>query len=262
MVVAMLLIGIVAAHLDVIAQNPDSFHTTPEQPVSSMDSVEKQGDLYMARKFFKEASETYTKAIASDPRNFMLYNKLGIAYHQALKYNPAKKAYRKAIQLNPRYAPAVNNLAAVEYSQKHYKNAVKTYQQALKLTPNDAVIYSNMGTAYFAMKKFQDAVTSYKTALSLDPEIFEHSSRTGNIVHQRDEKNSAEFNFYMAKSYADLKDVDNAVLYLRKAWEEGYKNILTGLKDKSFEFLADQPAFVELVTQVQAAEEKKSAQAR
>jgi hypothetical protein len=81
-------------------------------------------------------------------------------------------------------------------------------------------------------------------------------------VQQRDEKNSAEFNFYMAKSYADLKDVPNTVLYLRKAWEEGYQDILKGLKDKSFDFLAKEPSFIELLTQIQTAEEKKAAQNR
>ncbi len=55
-------------------------------------------------------------------------------------------------------------------------------------------------------------------ALSLDPQVFQHAGRIGNIVHQRDEKNSAAFNFYLAKTYADLKDVDYTLLYLRKAW--------------------------------------------
>lgn len=235
---------------------------TQDQAVSSHQSLEKQGDLYMARKYFKEAAETYSKAIAADPRNALLHNKLGIAFHQLLDYNSAKKSYRKAIQLNPRYAPAVNNLAAVEYAQKHYKDAIATYIKALKLTPADAVIYSNLGTAYFALERFEYCVTSYRYALSLDPKVFEHSGRTGSIVHQRDEKNSAAFNFYMAKSYADLKDVENTVLYLRKAWEEGYPDILKGLQDKSFEFLAAEPTFLELLTQVQSAEEKKAAQAR
>lgn len=249
-----------AASASVSPQNSNSGFQASEQAVSSDQSLEKQADLYMARKFFKEASETYSKAIAAEPRNSALYNKLGIAYHQLLDYNSAKKSYRKAIQLNPRFAPAVNNLAAVEYAQKHYKDAVITYIKALKLTPADAVIYSNLGTAYFAMKRFDFAVSCYRYALSLDPKVFEHSSRTGNIVHQRDEKNSAEFNFYMAKSYADLKDVENTVLYLRKAWEEGYADILKKLNDKSFEFLATEQSFTDLVTQIKTAEEKKAAQ--
>lgn len=261
-ILSIAVLAIPAAHAGELPQNSNAGFQSSEQAVSSDQPIEKQADLYMARKYFKEASETYGKAIAADPRNPTLHNKLGIAYHQLLDYKSARKAYRKAIQLNPRYAQAVNNLAAVEYAQKHYKDAVLNYIKALKMNPADAVIYSNLGTAYFALKRFDYAVSSYRYALSLDPKVFEHSGRTGTIVHQRDEKNSAEFNFYMAKSYADLRDVENTVQYLRKAWEEGYEDILKGLKDKAFYFLAAEPSFTELMAQIQAAEEKKSAQAR
>lgn len=233
-----------------------------EQAASSDQTLERQADLYMARKFFQEAAETYAKALAAEPRNAALHNKLGICYHQLLEYNAAKKSYRKAIQLNPRFAPAINNLAAVEYAQKHYKNAILTYIKALKLTPGDAVIYSNLGTAYFALEHFDYAVSAYRYALSLDPQVFQHAGRSGNIVHQRDEKNSGAFNFYMAKTYADMKDVENTLLYLRKAWEEGYEDILKGLKDKVFDFLSAEPKFTELLTEIQAAEAKKAEQAR
>lgn len=133
-----------------------------QETVSGNESIEKRGDLYMARKFYKEAAETYQKAIAADPKNPVLHNKLGIAYHQLLDYKSAIKAYRKAIQLRPHYAQAINNLAAVEYSQKHYKAAILNYLKALKLMPNDAVIYSNLGTAYFGLERFEYAVAAYR----------------------------------------------------------------------------------------------------
>src|SRR6266404_3585474 len=72
-----------------------------QETVSSNETIEKRGDLYMARKFYKEAAETYQKAIAADPKNPVSHNKLGIAYHQLLNYNSAVKSYRKAIQLRP-----------------------------------------------------------------------------------------------------------------------------------------------------------------
>lgn len=237
---------------------PDSFSQQTEPAVSSEQTLEQRGDLYMARKYFAEAAETYQKALLADSRNALLHNKLGIAYHQLLNYGPAKKSYRRAIQLNPRYAPAINNLAAVEYAQKHYRAAVLNYLKALKLTPDSAVVYSNLGTAYFALNNFEYAVKSYRFALQLDPQVFQHSGRIGSIIHQRDEKNPAAFNFYMAKTYADLHDVDNTVLYLRKAWEEGYQDIFKSLKDKAFDFLANESQYIDLVTQIKTAEAQKA----
>ena len=233
-----------------------------QEPASSNDSIEKRGDLYMARKFYKEAAETYQKAIAADPKNPVLHNKLGIAHHQLLDYKSAVKAYRRAIQLRPQYAQAINNLAAVEYSQKHYKAAILNYLKALKLMPNDAVIYSNLGTAYFGLQRFEYAVAAYRYALQLDPTIFQKSGRTGTIVQQRDERNSAALNYYMAKTYADLKDVENTLLYLRKAWEEGFKDMSKAASDKAFAFLQNEPRYTELLTQIAEAEAKKTEQPR
>ncbi len=214
----------------------------------------------MARKYYQEAADTYNKALLAQPKNSTVSNKLGIAYHQLLQYDSAKKAYRQAIRLNPRFAQAINNLAAVEYSQKHYKAAIQTYLKALKLTPGDAVIYSNLGTAYFALERFDYAVTSYRYALQLDPTVFQRAGRMGNIVHQRDEKNAAALNFYMAKTYADLQDVDNTLLYLRKAWEEGFKDLRKAVGDKVFAFLSAEPRFIELLAQIESPDSSKTTQ--
>jgi tetratricopeptide (TPR) repeat protein len=240
------------------APPPDSLSRAPEQPVSSEpQSMEKRGDLYMARKYFSEAADAYRKAIVEDPKNAALQNKLGIAYHQLLQYDDAKKAYRKAIQLNPRFAQAVNNLAAVEYAQKHYKASVLNYLKALKLSPGDAVIYSNLGTSYFALERFDYAVAAYKYALQLDPTVFQRAGRVGSIVHQRDEKNAAAYNFYMAKTYADMHDVENTLLYLRKAWEEKFPDFRKALQNKAFDFLATEPRYTDFLAEVEAAEAKK-----
>ena len=220
-------------------------------------TLEQRGDLYMARKYYAEAAQAYQQILQADPKNATLHNKLGIAYHQLLNYNAAKKSYRRAIQLNPRFGPAINNLAAVEYAQKHYRAAVLNYLKALNITPGSAVVYSNLGTAYFALNNYEYAVKSYRYALLLDPEVFQRSGRSGSLIHQRDEKNAAVFNFYMAKTYADLRDVENTLLYLHKAWEEGYRDILKDLKDKVFEFLASEPRYSEFLTQIAAAEAKK-----
>lgn len=234
-----------------------------EQAVSSAsesdpDALEKRGDLYMARKYFAEAAEVYQKAILLQPKNAALNNKLGIAYHQLLNYDSAKKAYRKAIQLNPRFPQAVNNLAAVEYAQKHYKASVLMYLKALKLSPGDAVIYSNLGTSYFALDRFDYAVAAYRYALQIDPTVFQRAGRVGNIVHQRDEKNAAAFNFYMAKTYADMRDVENTLLYLRKAWEEKFPEFRKALQDKAFAFLGAEPKFVEFLAEIDSAELQKA----
>ena len=73
-----------------------------------------RGDIYMARKMYREAVDTYRQG----PDNAVLTNKIGIAFHQMLLLKLAKKNYERAIKLDPKYAEAINNLGTIYYSQK------------------------------------------------------------------------------------------------------------------------------------------------
>ena len=101
-------------------------------------------------------------------------------------------------------------------------------------------------------------MAAYRYALQLDPTVFQRAGRVGTIVHQRDEKNAAAFNFYMAKTYADMHDLENTLLYLRKAWEEKFPEFRKALQDNVFAYLGAEPKFVEFLAEVDAAEAKKT----
>jgi len=221
-------------------------------------ALEQRGDLYMVRKFYPEAIEVYNRLVRLQPNNALYQNKLGIAYHQMQNFAAAKRAYRAALRLNPQYSEATNNLAAVEYAQKNYRSAILTYLKALELSPGSAIVYSNLGTAYFAYKKYEYAMDCYRYALMRDPAIFESTGRAGSIVHQRGVEDMAVFNFYLAKTYASLRDVENTLLYINKAWESGYKDLLQQLSDEAFAFLVDEPRFLEVLARIDPARQDPS----
>jgi len=59
----------------------------------------------------------------------------------------------------------------------------------------------------------------------------------------------AAFAFMVAKMYAQAGDLDNSLVYLRKAMEDGYKNINQVYKDNEFATLRTDPRFTELMAQ-------------
>jgi tetratricopeptide (TPR) repeat protein len=213
-------------------------------------AVYDRAELYMVRKYYPEAVGLYIRLIELDPKNALYHNKLGIAYHTMGDLGRAKRAYQAAVKLNPAYPEATNNLAAVEYARNNYRGAILTYLKALELSPGDAVVYSNLGTAYFAYKKYEYAQSAYRYALLRDPHIFDRSGRTGNIVHNRDVRDIAAFNFYMAKTYASLQDVENTLIYINKAYEAEYADLLKNLEDPVFAFIAQEPRYLELLARL------------
>jgi tetratricopeptide (TPR) repeat protein len=205
---------------------------------------EKRGDIYMARKMYREALETYQQ-VPQD--SAVILNKMGIAYHQMLQLDAAKKHYERALKKNKKYAEAQNNLGTVHYAKKSYKRAIKAYKKALKLAPYSASIHSNLGTAYFARKKYKDASEAYAKALELDPEVFEHRNSYGVMLQERSVEERAKFHYYLARVYANAQMFDRAMQYLRKALEEGFRERNKLKEDPEFAALQENPEFQQLL---------------
>lgn len=218
----------------------------PQADASEL-SPEKRADIFMARKMYREAAESYQEALRGEPKQARLHNKLGISYHQQMNFRQARRSYQQASKLDKKYAQAINNLGTVYYAQGNYKKAQKQYQKALKITPSSASIYSNLGTAFFARRKYKKASASYMTALKLDPDVFERRSEGGTLLQERSVRDRARYHYFMAQAYARAEIYDRALLYLRRSLEEGYGKPAKAAKDSAFEAMREMPAFQALV---------------
>jgi len=221
--------------------------TAVQAPVVAPLTVEQRGDIFMARKMYREAIETFHEGSPKDP---VLWNKEGIAYHQLTELGSAKKAYEQAIKLKPDYVEALNNLGTVYYATRSFRRAISWYQKALKIAPDQtrsASIYMNLGTAWFARKKYEKATEAYQTALQLDPLVFEHHSNFGVMLEEHTVEERAKYHYYVARLYAKSGRSELALQYLRKALEEGFKDKGKLEKDPDLSSLRNLPEFKQLL---------------
>jgi len=171
----------------------------PQPPTANKLSPEMRGDIFMARKMYKEAIETFHEGSPKDP---VILNKTGIAYHQLMQLDNARKSYEQAIKMKPDYVEALNNIGTVYYAKKSPRRAISWYRRALKIAPEDpksASIYMNLGTAFFARKRYDDAMTAYQTAVKLDPDVFERHGNFGVMLEERSVEERGKYHFYLAK---------------------------------------------------------------
>jgi tetratricopeptide (TPR) repeat protein len=219
-----------------------------DKPAKALETVtlspEQRGDIFMARKMYREAVDVYREG---PPDSAVVHNKVGIAFHQMIELNLAKKEYERAVKLDLNYAEAINNLGAVYYGQKNYSRAIRQYQRALLLTPKAASIHSNLGSAYFARKDYPKAAKAYQEALALDPEVFEHHNQYGTLLQERSTTERAKFHYYLAKTYAKAGQNERALLYIRKALEEGFAERKKFMEETEFTNLQALPEFKELM---------------
>ena len=205
---------------------------------------EMRGDIFMARKMYREAADRY-KTIK--PQTATIHNKIGIAYQQLQQYSEAERSYKRASKADARFAQAVNNLGTVYYAQKSFRKATRQYEKAIALSPQNASFLSNLGMAWFARKKYDRATELLAKAMALDPEVIERRGSTGTTLQDRSIEERAKFHYYLAKTYAKEGRNDLVLLYMRKALEEGFTEREKFVKDPEFAKLQQEPAFQELL---------------
>jgi tetratricopeptide (TPR) repeat protein len=236
------------------AQSPDRVQIKPPIAQSSAvpsanasaDELEKQGDVLREQKSYFDAVDFYLAAIKKDPASAKLYNKAGMAELQGEHVRESVHYFEHAIKLDPKMSAAHNNLGAARYEEKKYGGAIKEYKKALKLE-EDASFYSNLGAVYFSQKKWAAANDAYAKALQLDPDIFARTSRFGIAAQMSSPDDRAHFQYVLAKLYAKGGNSDRALLCLRRAMENGYKEIDNVYKDDDFANLRKDPRFTALM---------------
>ncbi len=217
-------------------------------PTASPTVLEEQGDVLRAQKRYLDSLDFYSAAMAKHP-TAMLWNKEGMAYLFLQKYPEATKCFDRAIKSDRKAPEGYNNRGYMEQRNRNFGKAIKYYKKALALQPNDAVFHYNMGTSYFGQHQYELAAQQYHSAYVLDPDIFNRVSRIGVMAQAGSPEDRAAFSFMVAKMYAQAGDFDRSLQYLRKAMEEGYKDIKKVYTDSEFASLRTDKRFEELMSQ-------------
>jgi tetratricopeptide (TPR) repeat protein len=248
------------SELDQIQIAPPVSQVQPPSKDASAEQLEKQGDELRAEKAYLDALDYFRAALAKQPDNPPVLNKIGIIDLMLQRYREAGKDFEQALKKDRKFAEAYNNLGVVKYElgaqglrHKHLfagrdlSRAIADYKKAIELDPNSASFYSNMGAAYFAEQKIEEASRAYEEAIRLDPQIFERNSHTGIAAQMSSPEDRAHYDYVLAKLYAKMGDTDHSLQYLREAMENGYRAVNNALTDPEFADLRKDARFTDLM---------------
>ena len=226
---------------------PPMRRAEPPAPSASAEELEGRGDQLRAEKAYLDAMDYYQAAAQKTASSAGLLNKMGICDLMLQRYKEARKNFNRAVKTDRNHADAYNNLGVVYYVARDYGKAIKNYEKAAALNPSAASYYSNLGAAYFGKKQFDKAAVSYSKALELDPDVFERISRAGVQAQLPSPEDRARYDYVLAKLYAQRGIADRSLHYLKKAMEDGYKDIANVYKDNEFTEVRKDPRFAELM---------------
>lgn len=216
-------------------------------PGASPEELERRGDELRTDKDYLDAIDFYRAVLKDGQGNASLFNKIGMCQLLMHRDKEAKKSFERAIKADRNYADAYSNLGVTYYDMRNYRAAIRHYVKAISLRNDAGSYYNNLGAAYFAKKQFDKAIQNYLKAMELDPDIFERTSRGGVVAQLPSPEDRARYDYVLAKLYARTGDPDRSLRYLKKAMEEGYKDIKNVYKDDEFSTLRKDPRFAELM---------------
>jgi tetratricopeptide (TPR) repeat protein len=227
-----------------VSQQPisaDSMRAATSRVVEGQAAVLRAAAHFTMRRYAAAVAE-YHKALAVQPYDASIHNKLGICYQQMKDDDKARKEYEKALELSPEYAEVWNNIGTLEQSRERFRQAVRAYKKAIEMKPGLATPWKNLGNAYFAMSHPDEAFEAWQEAFRLDPTVLE--SQGPDIPAMGIDV--AEQSFYLAKLLAAHGHLDSALEYLSRAVEAGFRDFARVEGDKAFKTVVESPRYKEL----------------
>ena len=209
--------------------------------------LEKAGDACRAQKDYEQAIRYFREALRKDKKNAVLYNKLGMTEFKSGDRKSARADFEKAAKVNKKFAEAINNVGAVYFVENNFSQATKYFKKAVALEETSATFHVNLGQAWFGQNKLDRALNEFARALELDPDALGRSSPVADTARVASPEERAKFYYMLAKVQAKRGDVQECLLCLKKAKENGHRNLADVYKDEEFSRLWSDARLAEIV---------------
>ncbi len=206
---------------------------------------ELRADTLAARGRYEEAIAAYLRIW---PRTAEIDNKVGVAYQRLSRDREAVAYYELALARDHRLAAAYNNLGTVFFQEKKDKEAKRLYKRSIRLNSGEAAFWGNLAMVYLEQKHYSDCAEAYQRAFRLNPEIFPEMELNG-LRQNESPREMARMYLTFAEIYAHAGMKDEAIVYLGKAFAEGFTNLQWVEQNQQFAVLHGYPAFEQLLNQ-------------
>lgn len=141
-------------------------HALAEDP-DNVHILNRLGYLYDTIGNGAAAEKAYLEALRIEPANAVVHNNLAFSYILRQRWTEAQAALSRAIEIKPEFARARINLAMVLAQTGSFDEALRQFRMVLP--PDES--YYNMGLMYQSKRKAVEAAECYKRALQINAKL-------------------------------------------------------------------------------------------
>jgi tetratricopeptide (TPR) repeat protein len=199
-----------------------------------------RGDIKQRQRNFHGALLDYTRAEKQDPDDARLYVSRSAVHITEGHLREAVQDCDRAIKIDPNDADAWYNRACADYMGRNNEGARRSLERAVELKPSHADALFLRGVVRGEQYKEAAGIVDIQAALALNPDIPGGWMSLGVLQFENKEFEAAIATFtraveiggdelvlayyYLADSYYNLEDKDNACINFRRSAELGDKD--------------------------------------
>lgn len=166
-----------------------------------------QGVRELSVSKYKEASQSFAKAVIKNPQDPYPHIFLGIALYWQGQVDQAMAEYRAALDIEPDNAQA-NQLMGIAYAWKgDINSALDSFKKTVDLDPDRPDSQMNLGSTYAALGNYDEALFHFRNAVRLDKTHPLYHYQLGSLYEVMGRDNLAEESFKKAlRLYPDYEE--------------------------------------------------------
>lgn len=127
--------------------------------------------MLFRRNAHAEAEQWALRGLELFPKDYELWNILGVAHRRQQKYDAAIKALRQAEKINPKNPSALSNRGNVHNDMKDGPAAIEVFTKLVRQQPSSAELQRSLGRGYWYSGDLDKALMRMNLAVKLKPEF-------------------------------------------------------------------------------------------
>lgn len=190
---------------------------------------------YINKRKFKESLSLLRNTLKLFSNNIFVLNNLGLTLFHLKNYEEAEEILNNALKINPTFIDALINLANIKKKMNLNDEALIIYEKGLEKSSNNFILNYLIGNLYQTIGNFEKSIFYHKRTLEINPRFTEADRELSvAIKYEKDDEHlnsmknkmknldlndgqKIHLNFALGKAHEDLKDFENAFLYLKNA---------------------------------------------
>lgn len=145
-----------------------------------------RGNYFLGIGNINEAIKYFNRSLAIDPRYYLSFNALGLAYSMDRNFQESLNYFQKCLEINPKFTEARNNLGMVYQLMGLLDKAEETYRTALLDTEykSKELLYFGLAQIAFSQNKSEVALENLDKALQINPRLALAHNGRGQVLER------------------------------------------------------------------------------